>query len=205
VINLIDSDVGRPIADLVSNLSYPSFVQDAQAVVRTLASKELETPTPEGQWFFVRMMPYRTANNVIDGLVMTFLDITRQKQAELASQESRAYTENIVDTIREALLILDADLLVVSANRAFYRTFQQTSDEITGKALFQIGNGAWQGAELQSALDDIVTSDSAFEDFRYVRPFPDIGEKNLRLNARRMERAPGQSPLILLAIEDRST
>jgi two-component system CheB/CheR fusion protein len=103
------------------------------------------------------------------------------------------------------LLILDADLLVVSANRAFYRTFQQTSDEITGKALFQIGNGAWQGAELQSALDDIVTSDSAFEDFRYVRPFPDIGEKNLRLNARRMERAPGQSPLILLAIEDRST
>jgi two-component system CheB/CheR fusion protein len=204
VINLIDSDVGRPIADLVSNLSYPSFVQDAQAVVRTLASKELETPTPEGQWFFVRMMPYRTANNVIDGLVITFLDITQQKQAELASLEARGYTENIIETIREALLVLDIELRVVSANRAFCRVFQQTADEITGESFFQISNGAWQSAELQQLLDDIVISNSTFEDFRFVHSFLGLGEKSLRLNARRIERAPGVLPLILLAIEDRT-
>jgi two-component system CheB/CheR fusion protein len=204
VIKLIDSDVGRPVADLVSNLSYPNFVKDAQDVVRTLNPKEVEIPTLEGQWYFVRMMPYRTANNMIDGLVITFLDITRQKQAELASHEARAYTENIVETIREALVILDAELRVVSANRAFYRTFQQTPDRITGEPFLQIGNGAWQSAELQRLLKDVAASDSTFENFRFAHSFPDLGAKNLGLNARRMQRAPGLSPLVLLAIEDKS-
>jgi two-component system CheB/CheR fusion protein len=204
VIKLIDSDVGRPVADLVSNLSYPNFAEDAQDVVRTLIPKEAEIPTTGGQWYFVRMLPYRTANNMISGLVITFLDITLQKQAELASQELQRYTESIVETIREALLILNAELQVVSANRAFYRTFQQTLDEIKGKSFFEISNGAWYRSELQQLLEDIVTLDSTFEDIQYVHSFPRIGEKNLWLNARRMERESGLSPLILLAIEDRS-
>jgi hypothetical protein len=142
--------VGRPIGDLVSNLNYTTLEGDAQDVLRTLVSKEIEIPTPEGQWYFMRMMPYRTADNVIDGLVLTFVDITQQKQAELESREARLY------------------------------------------------------AELQRLLRDILDSGSIFEDFQLDHTFPDIGAKNLRLNARRVARTPGLSPLILLTIEDRT-
>jgi two-component system CheB/CheR fusion protein len=182
--------VGRPIGDLVSNLNYTTLEGDAQDVLRTLVSKEIDIPTPEGQWYFMRMMPYRTADNVIDGLVLTFVDITLQKQAELES--------------REALVILDAELRVVSANRAFYRMFQQTADGVVGEPFFYLSGGAWAHAERQRLLRDILDSGSIFEDFQLDHTFPDIGAKNLRLNARRVARTPGLSPLILLTIEDRT-
>jgi two-component system CheB/CheR fusion protein len=199
--------VGRPIGDLVLNVDYTSLVADAQDVLQTLVPKEAKMSTPEGQWYLMRMMPYRTMDNVIDGLVMTFIDITdltQQKQAELASYEARVYAESIIETVREALVILDADLRVISANGAFYRTFQQTADGAVGKSFFHLNHGAWEQAELQRLLRDILDSDAPFEDFQFAPIFPELGAKRLLLNARRIERAPRLSPLILLAIEDRT-
>lgn len=207
VIKLIDSDVGRPIGDLVLNVDYTSLVADAQDVLRTLVPKEVEMSMPEGQWYLMRMMPYRTMDNVIDGLVLTFIDITdltQQKRAELASHEARVYAESIIEAVREALVILDADLRVVSVNRAFYRTFQQTADGAVGKPFFHLNHGAWEQAELQRLLREVLDSDATFEDFQFDPIFPDLGTKSLLLNARRIARAPGLSPLILLAIEDRA-
>jgi two-component system CheB/CheR fusion protein len=207
VIKLIDSDVGRPIGDLVLNVNYTSLVADAQDVLQTLVPKKVEMSTPEGQWYLMRMMPYRTMDNVIDGLVITFIDITdltQQKQAELASHEARVYAESIIETVREALVILDADLRVVSANRAFHRTFQQTADEAVGEPFLHLNHGAWEQAELQRLLREVLDSDATFEDFQFDLIFPELGAKSLLLNARRIKRAPGQSPLILLAIEDRT-
>ena len=74
--NLIPGDVGRPVTDLASALLYPNLVADAEAVLATLALVEKQIPTKTGNWFSVRIMPYRTMDNVIDGLVITFLDIT---------------------------------------------------------------------------------------------------------------------------------
>jgi two-component system CheB/CheR fusion protein len=207
VIKLIDSDVGRPIGDLVLNVDYTSLVADAQDVLRTLVPKEVDMSTPEGQWYLMRMMPYRTMDNVIDGLVITFIDITdltQQKQAELASQEARVYAESIIETVREALVILDADLRVVSANRAFYRAFQQTADGAVGEPFLHLNHGAWEQAEFQRLLREVLDSDTTFEDFQFDLIFPELGAKSLLLNARRIERAPSLSPLILLAIEDRT-
>jgi two-component system CheB/CheR fusion protein len=81
VIKLIWSDVGRPIGDLASDLRYDSLVADATAVTRTLIRLERELQSNNGKWYLMRMVPYRTTDNVIDGLVMTFVDITEQKQA----------------------------------------------------------------------------------------------------------------------------
>ncbi|PRQ10104.1 chemotaxis protein CheB [Enhygromyxa salina] len=81
VIKLIWSDVGRPIGDLASDLHYESLVADATAVTRTLIRLERELQAKNSNWYLMRMVPYRTTDNVIDGLVMTFVDITDQKQA----------------------------------------------------------------------------------------------------------------------------
>ncbi|MGR9117464.1 MAG: PAS domain-containing protein, partial [Gammaproteobacteria bacterium] len=79
---LIDSDVGRPLSDIVTHLDYPQLSQDAQDVLRTLVFMEKQIKTHDEHWFKVRIMPYRTQDNVIDGVVITLVDITETKQLE---------------------------------------------------------------------------------------------------------------------------
>jgi two-component system CheB/CheR fusion protein len=91
IIKFIATDVGRPITDLASDLLYPDLVKDAQEVLRTLVFSERSITTGNGRWFTVRIMPYRTVDNRIDGVVITFADITAAKnvEAELREQHRR--------------------------------------------------------------------------------------------------------------------
>ena len=84
IIKLIPGDVGRPITDLASDLVYPDLAADAHEVLRNLASKEAPVTTADGRWFSVRIMPYRRTDNRIDGVVITFSDITAAKKLEAA-------------------------------------------------------------------------------------------------------------------------
>jgi len=87
-----------------------------------------------GRWYLVRIMPYRTLANVIDGVVVTFIDITVQKQTQEELRESLAFAEAIVETVREPLVVLDGELRVMRANEAFYKTFG-VSPELPRKRL----------------------------------------------------------------------
>lgn len=82
IFRLIAGDIGRPLSDIVSDLAYPGLARDAAEVLRTLAFIEREVATGDGRWFQVKIMPYRTMENVIDGVVVTFNDISRAKQLE---------------------------------------------------------------------------------------------------------------------------
>ena len=82
IIHLRDTDVGRPLSDLATQLVYPDLTADAQETLRTLAFSEKDVRTTDGRWYSVRIMPYRTQNNVIQGTVITFVDITSAKELE---------------------------------------------------------------------------------------------------------------------------
>lgn len=88
VIKLIPSDVGRPLSDLRTELSYPDMLPEAREVLRTLTFSERDVEARDGRWFKVRIMPYRTTDNVIDGLVITFLEITVAKRLEARLREA---------------------------------------------------------------------------------------------------------------------
>jgi two-component system CheB/CheR fusion protein len=87
LIKLIPGDVNRPITDLASTLIYPELEADARAVLRTLVFKEKPVHSRDGRWFSVRIMPYRTLDNRIDGVVITFVDITAAKDLEASLRQ----------------------------------------------------------------------------------------------------------------------
>jgi two-component system CheB/CheR fusion protein len=96
IIKLIPGDAGRPITDLASDLVYPGLVEDAREVLRTLVFKEQSIATRDGRWFTVRIMPYRTLDNRIDGLVITLVDITAAKTLEATLRKTQAERETAV-------------------------------------------------------------------------------------------------------------
>ena len=90
IINLRESDLGRPLSDLTSSLQYPTLHEDAQDTLRTLKFCEKQIPTTDQRWFSVRIMPYRRLDNVIDGVVITLVDISATKQLEAALRQKSA-------------------------------------------------------------------------------------------------------------------
>lgn len=116
-------------------------------------------------------------------------------------ENAQSFAQDIVDTVREPLLILDADLCVRSANRAFYQTFQVSPEETEDHHIYELGNGQWDIPALRTLLEDIVPQSSVFNDFELEHDFPTIGRKLMLLNARKLR--PGDHPeFLVLAIED---
>src|SRR4026209_800336 len=96
--------------------------------------------------------------------------------------EIQNYAQNIVDTVREPLLILDATLRVRSANRAFYQNFHVSAGETEGHLTYELGNGQWDIPDLRTLLEDIVPKSSVFDDFELDHTFPAIGRRVMLLN-----------------------
>jgi two-component system CheB/CheR fusion protein len=201
VINLIQSDVGRPLSDISLKIEYPELMKDAEGVMRSLAMKEKVVRRAEGTWYLVRTIPYRTSTNVIEGAVITFVEITEQKRMQ-ALQDALAFSQGIVDTVREPLVVLDPGLRVISANRTFYDLFKVAPEDTEHKLIYEIGNRQWDIPALRKALEEILPLSAVLHDFIVEHDFPGIGRKKMLLNARRIVREDAEPPTILLAIED---
>jgi two-component system, chemotaxis family, CheB/CheR fusion protein len=176
VFRLIDSDVGRPIDDLAANLDYDRVLGDATDVLRTLRFHERELETKSG-WRLMRIIPYRTADNVIDGLVMTFTDIDRVKRAERAAEAARRYAETLSEATGDAVVSLDAELRVTSANDAFCRLASAAPRSLVGQSLASLGEGFAPLVEAVSQLEDGAKRELRLRDVLGVR------EMNVRARA----------------------
>jgi two-component system CheB/CheR fusion protein len=202
IINLIPKDIGRPLAHFKTNLRDENLVQDAQEVLDTLMPKEREIETTEGQCYLKRVNPYRTTGNVIDGVVITFTDISHRKQSEINVEAARKFAESIVETVKEPLVILDTNLNVISANQAFYQMFKLTPRFTERQSFFDLEAGQLNIPELRRLLGNILPHNQEFDDFRVEHEFADMGRKTLLLSARRIHRKDVGTDAILLAMKD---
>jgi PAS domain S-box-containing protein len=134
-------------------------------------------------------------------LVLAMEDVTERRRSEADLKAIETYAQNIVDTVREPLLILDTTLRVRSGNRAFYQTFQVSHEETENRLIYELGNGQWDIPDLRTLLEDIVPKSSVFNDFELEHTFPVIGRRVMLLNARRLE-AGHHGELLVLAMED---
>jgi two-component system CheB/CheR fusion protein len=191
----LESDVGRPLEDIASHLKADGLPQAARQVLKNLIPVEQEVQTEDGHWYSMRIHPYRTADNTIEGVVASFVDINQVKTA-------LAYAQSIIDTVREPLLVLDEKLRVISASRAFFRTFRVTKEDTEGQFIFDLGNRQWDIPQLRELLKDILQEDKYFEGFRMEHDFPGIGHRVMLLNARPVYNVAGAMQSLLLAMED---
>src|SRR5450432_2104338 len=134
-------------------------------------------------------------------LVLAMEDVTERRRSEADLKAIETYSQNIVDTVREPLLILDTTLRVRSANRAFYQTFQVSLEETENRLIYELGNGQWDIPNLRTLLEDIVPKSSVFNDFELEHDFPVIGRRVMLLNARKLQ-AGHHGELLVLAMED---
>lgn len=199
-LNLIATDIGRPISDIRPNINVPDLDRMILEVVDSLTIREQEVQDTQGRWYAMTIRPYKTVDNRIDGAIMTLEDINELKVGMLRIQEARDYAEAIVETVREHLIVLNKDLRVVTANQAYYKDFAVTPEVIKDKYIYDIQDGLWNMPKLRQLLEEIIGEDSEFSNFEVDNEAPGADRRIMLLNARRVAREG--SELILLAVED---
>ncbi|MBX2999929.1 MAG: PAS domain-containing protein, partial [Caldilineaceae bacterium] len=196
--NLLPADRGRPISHLRANLNYPTMQSDTRQVLSDLVTIQREVESTDGRWYMVNLRPYRSLDDRIEGVVMTFVDITANKENELALAKAKVYAESIVHTIPDALLVLETDLRVRTVNDTFYEMFAVSPEDTEGQLVYDLGNGQWNIPELRTLLEEILPENNVFIGYEVEHTFETIGKRAMLLSGRRLDHVQ----LILLAITD---
>ncbi len=195
-------DVGRPIGHLRGRIETPRLEDQVRRVLETLSPSTEEAQDVDRCWYSIGVRPYRTLDDRIAGAVITFHDINALKRGLEASEEARQYAEALIETVREPLVVLDADFRVQRATAAFYQTFLVSREETEGRLLYDLGSGQWNKPRLRELLGAALFRSEPFHDFEIEYEFPNIGRRLMRLNARQIPRRDPQQRTLLLAIED---
>jgi two-component system CheB/CheR fusion protein len=199
--DLIEKDIGRPVANFTQKFADGNLVEKAKAAIERLATSEQEVRAGDGR-SLLRVAPYRTRDNRIAGAVATFIDITdlNSKQIEIAA--ARDYAEAIVETIRDPLLALSKDLRVISANSAFYETFGISPADTTGCLVYDLVDGQWNIPPLRTLLEELIPNRQQIADYEIEIEVPRLGKRCMMLNARRIDSDDARGELVILALED---
>jgi two-component system CheB/CheR fusion protein len=192
IFNLIPSDIGRRISDINPNVALPDLNEIVTEVIDSLNVKEIEVQDREGHWYSLRIRPYRTAENKIDGAVIVLVDIGDVRQG----------LEDILEMVGEPMLLLTSDLKVSKANEAFCQKFAARKEQTEGKSFFKLGDGQWDVQALRGVLDSMMPGSNPVTDFRVTRDFPGIGKRELSLSARRLYQNSKGTYYVLMLCQD---
>lgn len=135
-------------------------------------------------------------------ILLAIDDVTEAADHARELGRQRRLAEGIVDTLREPLLVLDGDLRIIAASRAFYVKFKVEAEQSIGRNLVELGNGQWANAELIRLLEEVVPDGTTMEDYEITHDFPKIGKRTVLLNARKIFKAGNNTKTLLLAMED---
>lgn len=144
----------------------------------------------------------RNIDNEVAGLVMVFRDVSDRRKMEKDLAQALIYSNDIIATLREPFLVLDSDLRVKTANRAFYNAFRVSQAETENRLVYDLGNGQWDIPGLKHLLDEVLSCSRSVDDFEVRHTFPSLGVKTMLLNARPFPPDSKSPELILLAVED---
>ncbi|MGV8985334.1 MAG: chemotaxis protein CheB [Cypionkella sp.] len=196
------TDIGRPLQHFALKFEDSNLLTDAERVLQKLQVLDAEVSSSAGRWYLRRMLPYRTLDNRIAGVVITFFDVTESNQARDSSTEARIFAQAIVETIRQPLLVMDDALQVISINPAFERLFAISEAAAIGQRVFDLAQGEWNKPKLRELLETLILDGQPFNGAEMEQDFPEVGLRTLVMNGRKLLREGGRPSLILLAIQD---
>ncbi|MDO9237037.1 MAG: chemotaxis protein CheB [Aquabacterium sp.] len=199
VYRLAATDVGRALGDIRSEILGEDLLIDAQKVLNSLETVEREVCTANGTWYLARIQPYRTVNNVVDGVVLTFTDVTERVQA-LTASKARHLAEAIVDAVPSPLVVLDDALNVISANQAYYKAYPSAPKQTVGQYFFDIGGRRWDGPALRELLETTLPRERSFERRPVTYSVPDQAARSFLFSAHYVADDDGGA-LLLLSID----
>jgi two-component system CheB/CheR fusion protein len=169
IINLIPSDIGRPLQHVVSNLKYQKMITDVAEVINNLTPKECEVQTAEEIWFNMRIIPYRTMDNRIDGAVLTFSSIEDQKKGQKQLESLLLESENAWELVRaiydisdDPMAVLDNNGKIVIANTRYSELMQVDQEKLKGTDFVKSHNDIADKIELNIKLKTALEKDKDF-------------------------------------------
>ena len=197
--DIIITDIQMPVMDGLTMLDEIRSVDRVVPVIIMSAFEETE--------YLIRSIDLGVSGYAIKPINVSRITDALLKCAqglliENKLHQARVYAENILETLREPLLVLDSALKVVTANTCFYRTFKVSPEETIGNFIFDLGNRQWDIPKLRLLLENILHTSSVFYDYEVEHDFLSIGKRTILLNGRQIFRKNIGSQIILLAMED---
>lgn len=204
ILNLISADIARPITDISLNLRYErqDFTRDLRRVLDTLMPFETQVRAHDEAWYLMRISPYRTSDNFIDGAVVTFTNIGTVKALEEQVQQVQAYAEAALNALHEPVAVLDGEQRLVTGNRALYGLLGAEPAQVRGHRLYNAGNFVLDVPDLQQVLRDTLATEEPVIDHLIDLPVPGRGSRKTKVEVQPIVSEDGQSAVFLLMLED---
>jgi PAS domain S-box-containing protein len=196
VFRIIHEVTRQPVVQPVKSVIEQGIIQHLAQFTLLIAKDGMERAIDDSA------APIRGPDGDLEGVVLIFKDISARRLLEKGHEESRFQGEIIIASVRDSLVVLDFDLRVCSANRAFYETFHTAAAETIGRSFFELGDGQWNIDGLRALLEGVAARDVSLDEFQVEWVFPAIGSRTILLSARRLQRKDGRGAMILLTIED---
>jgi len=197
--NLLPTDVGRSLDHIKFSLAVDDIGGVVDQVISSVQPWEREAVDRDNRWWLLRVLPFRTADNRIDGATIVAVDIDQVRRSHEVI-EARDNALAIVQAVREPLVVLDGDCRVTMANDAFYALVSEAADQVEGRNIWDTARGIWSAAALRQTLKDACAGHTPLVDVEIER-FIRGRARRLVLNSRLVERSekPG---IVLLSVED---
>ena len=171
---------------------------DVADVLRDLVPREVEIQDVQNRWYLRQALPYRTDDNRIAGVVITFIEITERRRWEEQLAQAKLYAEHIVDSVRHPLVVLDKELRIHTVNDAFSKLLDLSPAQLIGKRVIDLNDGLWRVPAARKLLQDMDTDGQAPKSIEIEVEFRHLGLRAMEIHARRLDSAQ----LMLLALED---
>ncbi|PYE50008.1 CheR family methyltransferase [Deinococcus yavapaiensis] len=205
VMNLIGSDVGRHVGDLNVKLRDVNLEQDVTAVLETLLPHEAQVRTLDDHWYLMRINPYRTADNFIDGVVVAFTNIDSVKEIEAKLDQSVLHSEALLNCIIIPMVEFDDDLRVITANKALYDLLRVSPEQARARPVYDLGSLGRQQLdswELRAKLSEMVLTDVPLTNHVIDLDVPGVGVQKMKVEAWPVLSTDGQQAVHLMTLEN---
>jgi two-component system, chemotaxis family, CheB/CheR fusion protein len=201
LLNLIPSDIGRPFSNIKINVPSAEFSDILEDVVSSADLKILEAQDDAGHWYSIRFYPYKATDGSTDGAIVAFIDIDQMKRSLDQAKNARDYAEAVIAAAPQPALILDKDLRVISASKAYLAFFRVSEKETVGNLLYHLGNGQWGIPKLRDALEESLVDGAGFNDYIVKHKFEHLGDTCVQVSGRHINAGSSRPSLVYMQIE----